>query len=208
MSTRAESGRLFFALVPPADLRAELAELTDAVLAGDARGQDFRAVPAEDIHLTVLFVGRLFEPAPEELGRAFAQRALGLAAPTVRVHGTGAFPDERRARVLWFGVEEELGSLSALRDAVVDAARSAGWREDSREAGQPFRGHVTVARARARRGERAPAMPRSFLDVKLDRPWTPDALVLLESRLERVRDRYRRVASAALLAARPPDIGR
>ncbi len=187
--------RVFFGLVPPADLQAELRELAESAITNDPRGEAFRLVAAEEVHVTLLFLGAIPDAEVSVLERAFLARTPGLDAPRLRIHGTGAFPNARRARVLWLGIHEERGSLQGLHDVLVEVAGETSWQPDPRERALPFHAHLTVARARA--GRRA-ALPASFASLAPDRAWNPDSIVLLESRLERHTERYQVLARADL----------
>ena len=72
---------------------------------------------------------------------------------TVDVRGVGAYPSVRKASVIWVGVEDGAGHLGGVARAVEEVAAALGLGE--RET-RPFRGHVTVGRAKggvdARRG--------------------------------------------------------
>lgn len=96
--------RLFVALVPPADVLAEIAE-------GFARYRrewtDLRWMPREQWHVTLAFLGEvddaLLGPLEERLSRAVSRHD----AMTMAFTGTGAFPSPARARVFWTGLTED-----------------------------------------------------------------------------------------------------
>ena len=135
-----------------------------------------------------------------ELERAFSERTRALRAPELSIRGTGAFPDSRNARILWLGIHDERGALEPMHRGLVEAALTTSWRPDARERERPFHAHLTVARARG--GHGAPP-PRSFTGLAVERPWRPDAIVLLESRLERASERYQKHVRVALCADLP-----
>jgi 2'-5' RNA ligase len=148
------------------------------------RSAGFRIVPADEIHLTLRFLG----PTPEEeIPRLveFLRRTIApFRRPGIRVAGTGAFPDERSARVLWAGIDDPGHRLPHLAAAVGES--------------KPYTPHLTVARCR---GVRA---PESFLDLELDLPWTPDEVVLVESRPGSAGpDRFPRIESFRLSSDSP-----
>lgn len=125
--------RLFVALVPPAPVQAGLAALA-APLAGG------RWTPAENLHLTLRFIG---ETAPEK------QDAFAAALARVRVEpfvlptgGVGLFPSRGPARVLWAGVGSGHTRLYQLRKQVDEALLAV----DSGLAMPGFHPHFTIAR--------------------------------------------------------------
>ncbi len=127
-------GRLFAAVVPPPELVVALADqLSPISLPG-------RPVPPANWHITLRFVGRVDEVTYERWLGALDE--ISSEACRVSVQGLGAFPQPRRATVLWAGVES--AGLGDLAEAVEEAAQRAGIAAEER----PFRPHLTLARVR------------------------------------------------------------
>ena len=106
------TARLFVALAPAPAVRAELGALADS-LAG------VRWTPAENLHLTLRFIG---ETPPEKqaaivtaLDRVSVQRFI------LPVAGVGVFPSRGPAKVLWAGVGTGHTRLYQLRKQVDEA---------------------------------------------------------------------------------------
>ena len=118
------------------EVKRELAQLGAAV----------RWVRDDNLHVTVKFLGSVAEDALDAL-RARLRDALHATAPmAASVRGLGAFPDLRRARVVWAGVEcAPLPALAALADG---AAARIGVLPETR----PFRAHLTLGRVNGTRG--------------------------------------------------------
>lgn len=137
--------RGFVAVLLPDGVRARLAA-TAAELRARAPGLTW--VRADNLHLTLRFLGEI-EPAALERVREAVAVAVTVVAPfTVEVGGLGGFPSGRAPRVVWAGVVaggEELGALHAALEAALVARGIPG--ED-----RAFHAHVTLARARDRRG--------------------------------------------------------
>lgn len=123
--------RAFVGIALPEDAASALA----AAQAGLPSG---RAVPRENFHVTLAFLGERPEPVVEEAHHALA----ALAAPgfALRIEGLGMFGGAR-PRVLFATLAPEPG-LAHLRRKVLRAVREAGI-EIARER---FRPHVTLAR--------------------------------------------------------------
>ncbi len=158
--------RLFFALWPEPDCRDALVEARDA---GPApRG---RVIPAERLHLTLVFLGAT---AAERLGelRAIA-RAQEHPGFTMLLDRAGHFGG--RPGCGWIGPLDPPPPLLALQESLQQSLLSAGWRLDSRD----FVPHVTL-----RRGG-AVVPPVSPIR------WPVKDFVLAESRREGRRLRYR-----------------
>jgi RNA 2',3'-cyclic 3'-phosphodiesterase len=137
--------RAFVAVLLPDDVRARLAAVGDE-LRGRVPGLAW--VRAENLHLTLRFLGNV-EPAA--LGRV--REAVAAAASTVppfrvSLEGLGGFPAGRSPRVVWAGVGAGGGDLEALHAALESALVARGIPGE----GRGFHPHVTLARARDRRG--------------------------------------------------------
>ncbi len=102
---------------------------------------------AEHLHLTLKFLGDTEEGLVPEIVAAMREASLGVAPFTIRVRGTGAFPNLSRPAVVWVGIEggEPLGRMAKTIDEHVAAL---GF-ERERRAWSP---HVTLARVRGSRG--------------------------------------------------------
>ncbi|HET9582179.1 MAG TPA: RNA 2',3'-cyclic phosphodiesterase [Gemmatimonadota bacterium] len=151
--------RAFVALPCPSRLRAALAEALEEWRRTEA---SVRWSRPEGFHLTLRFLGD--DAGPDRLDRLAA--ALGRTASatpplTVRPGATGAFPGWGRPRILWLGLEDG-GGLAPLAAAVEEAARGAGFAEESR----PFTAHLTLGRARGFR-------PAASI-VEAVQGWRPD----------------------------------
>lgn len=95
------------------------------------------------LHLTLKFIGE----ATEDTARAIAD-AIGVVAQSHPLFGmhiseVGAFPNFRRARVVWMGIERE-PRLELLHHDVEVACERLGFEVE----GRPFRPHLTLARVR------------------------------------------------------------
>lgn len=134
---------------------------------------------AENLHVTVKFLGQVAEERIGELGMALARAAATVPRFDVEVRGMGAFPSARKASVIWVGVEatDTEGRLARVAEAVEGAALELGIGE--RET-RPFRAHVTVGRAKG--GVDARAALARFADRSFGK-MTIEELHLYESRL-------------------------
>jgi 2'-5' RNA ligase len=131
--------RSFLAFELPADIK----NTVDRV-AGEVRrsGLNVRWVKAENIHLTVVFLGNVNVQEVEAVGKA-AEEICGQYGPfDISLGGMGCFPNSRRPRVLWLGVEGDLERLSSFRDALQKNLEPFGVKAEKR----PFSPHLTLGR--------------------------------------------------------------
>ena len=119
----------------------ELPETDRAMLAGlDPRIKGLRWLPAEQLHLTMSFLGDVEADAEKRLRDALADVHVG--AFFLPVEGVGAFGGARPS-IVWAGVGKGHPHLFALHKHIQDAALHAGLEPDLR----PFHPHITLGRA-------------------------------------------------------------
>jgi 2'-5' RNA ligase len=120
----------------------ELPTSTRAMLHGiDPRIKGLRWLPAEQLHLTMSFLGNVGAEGEERLREALAQ--VQVPPFFLPVAGVGAFGGERPS-VVWAGVGQGHPHLFALHHHIQDAVLHAGLEADLK----PFHPHITLGRAR------------------------------------------------------------
>jgi 2'-5' RNA ligase len=125
--------RVFFALVPPSAISAALAELGRE----RARRLHGRPVPAENIHLTLAFVGAWPRTRLDAL--LAAGGALNADAMRVMLDRQGGF---RRSGVAWVAPSSAPVALGMLANSLAGNLRANGVSYDDK----PFHAHLTIAR--------------------------------------------------------------
>lgn len=144
-TAKPETVRLFAALDIPDHVREGLAawsasELTDPAL---------RPVAAENLHMTLVFLGRIgFGPLAEVVNEV-----VNLPAQPVRVQFASAVtPKPARRPAIW-ALEAESPAASQLHAHLSNELSISGlYKPEDR----PFWAHLTVARTRTERGKRRP----------------------------------------------------
>jgi RNA 2',3'-cyclic 3'-phosphodiesterase len=129
--------RLFVALQIPEQLRLELAARTREFA---SLAPKLKWVRAENLHVTLKFIGHVpDEKLQPVLG---ALESVHMCAFAVHLRGLGFFPDEKRPRVFWMGIEAP-PALGELASGIDQALGTAGFPLESR----PFSAHLTLARS-------------------------------------------------------------
>lgn len=165
--------RLFFALWPDPHCREALTQARDA--GPKPRG---RAIPAERLHLTLVFLGAT---EPDRLATVLTiAQAQAQPGFTLMLDRAGHFGG--RPGCGWIGPADPPQALLALQERLQQSLESGGWRLDFR----PFVPHVSL-----RRGGTV-ASPVSPIR------WAVQDFVLAESRREGKRLRYRILQRFAL----------
>jgi 2'-5' RNA ligase len=97
-------------------------------------------------HVTLKFIGWVRREASAAIADALARAvAAAKVAPfTFRTQRLGAFPNPDKASVVWAGIEDRSGGLSALAAAIDRELEAVGVAKDKRA----FHPHVTLGRLR------------------------------------------------------------
>ena len=141
--------RLFVAIELPAELRRLLEERSNT-LSSLIHSDIIRWVRPEGIHLTLKFLGDVSSEKLEAVKEVISTVGPHFSPFEYSVGGLGCFPNMRRLRVLWVGVEERSGSLQALQAEIERGYQTLGFEKERR----PFHPHLTLGRVR--RGARHP----------------------------------------------------
>ncbi len=149
-----------------------------------------RWVNPAGIHLTLAFLGELDD---EQLAQAIAatEAAASSAPPfTYRLTHPGVFGSSRSPRVLWMGIEDQLGRLNQLQRTLNRQLEQHGFAVEKR----PFSPHLTLARIKAPlTPDEQQVLQRLLADPRLSRPSPPyhvNALAVMKSELARTGARY------------------
>ena len=162
---RAPARRLFFALWPTEEERRALSAASAAVVAASGG----RAVPEQNLHVTLVFLGQVLVSRTTELAALARRVAAGgahTAMPLALQFEKLAY--WREPQILCAQTTDAAAPAAALAAALQGAAGAAGFLPDLK----PFRAHVTVAR----KVVRAPAST-GLPNVR----WTCAAFALVQS---------------------------
>lgn len=183
--------RLFLALeLPPAT-----AEALHAAIA-PLRGlqPELAWAPVHKLHLTLKFLGEGDDARQSSLVQVVDRVAERYRPFDLAVGSVGAFPNFRRPRVVWMGVDAE-ARLELLHHDVEIAAADVGYELE----GRPFRPHITLARVREpMSADRARAFARVARGISYSSSPCVDQLTLFDSATGGSGAPYRRLHAATL----------
>ena len=131
------------AIFPPQEVREALFHAAQNL----PTSRDFRLVSQEKIHLTLKFLGDVAEEDLDTREKALQPISEGHDPVEVSTSGFGAFPSEKKARILWTGIDQGSEHLRTVADTVESLLAPAGFERENR----PYVPHLTLGRARARR---------------------------------------------------------
>ena len=135
------SVRTFVAVELDEELKGNLAQLQRR-LRDRVAPRSVRWVRPEGIHLTLKFLGDTSTAKVDEVKAALTEAAFEVEPFTFTVEGLGCFPNARRPRVLWVGLQEPSGALHRLREAVEAHVAPLGFPTERRS----FHPHLTLGR--------------------------------------------------------------
>ena len=175
---------MFCAIELPEELRtraaAHIATLRN--VAHDARVSWQRA---ENLHLTLKFLGEIARIRVAALSKA-ASRATEQSQPfRLTIEGAGSFPPRGLPRVLWLGILGSTGALAGLQTHLEEECSVEGFPREER----PFSPHLTIARIRAPQGARSIASSHQAMGFEATE-FPVKEIVVMRSELGPVGSRY------------------
>ena len=150
------------------------------------------------LHLTLKFLGAQSDEVLEPLSSSMSGVASKHRTFRMRVAEIGAFPNFRRARVVWMGVDRD-PRLEFLHHDVELACERLGFELE----GRPFRTHLTLARVKDRTDiEELRLLSRAGKKVDFEAETVVRSIDLMRSNLDRATaesgGRYQRLHVATL----------
>lgn len=192
--------RLFVAIELTDEVREALTEVQSA-LGRTAEG--VRWVRAEQLHLTVKFLGETPDAEVARAAEAVARSAARAKPFEMGLTDSGCFPPRGPVRIVWAGMHDPSGSLLECVNAVEEEMEGIGFPRESR----PFSPHITIGRARE--GRSSDGTRSAVEGVKMERVGQlVNELTLMSSVLSPKGPSYSVVSRARLGAAANPPSGR
>lgn len=183
--------RLFLAINLPADVRRDIVAATSAMR--DC-APELGWVDETRLHLTLKFLDDQPPATADALKMATARVAERHRELNMHLGGIGAFPNFRRSRIVWMGVEQD-PRLELLHHDIEVACEALGFDVD----GRPFHPHLTLARVKhPLPDERVRALTDAAREVDYGVDVAVQSLDLMSSQLGPGGSQYSTIASAPL----------
>ncbi len=144
--------RAFVAVEIPEPGRRALAELVRRLSDVEEPVKWVRGAGPATFHATLKFLGEVEDARAGAVVAAIEAAAAPIRPLKVELRGVGAFPSERRPRVVFAGLVEPTGDLARLAGAVESALEAEGFERE----GRPFDPHVTIGRVKEAHPRRRP----------------------------------------------------
>lgn len=134
--------RTFIAVLLDDAVRRRVTALRDELA---SLAPDVKWVEPENLHVTMLFLGEVDALEVVDVCRAVREVCGQYPPLELTLAGVGCFPNERRPKVFWAGIDQGREALIALHHALeAPLLRLGAYRREERE----FTPHVTLGRAR------------------------------------------------------------
>ena len=131
--------RTFIAIALPGSIQQKLDQVAHSLK--NEQTQAVRWVTGKNIHLTLKFLGEVEDTKIEAINQAIKWASQNVHPFELSAGGVGTFPNLRRPRVIWVGVQApaDLGELAA---AIDKGTQPLGFPGEDR----PFSPHLTLGR--------------------------------------------------------------
>jgi 2'-5' RNA ligase len=140
------SMRTFIAIELPAPVCRRIAQQQRTLaqhLRAARANQVIRWTAADNLHLTLRFLGETDEVQRARIHEGLAAAASGHAPLRLAVSELGCFPSFRRPSIVWLGFLGDVRRLAQLHIQIEAAAQAAGFAAEERA----FTPHLTIGRA-------------------------------------------------------------
>jgi RNA 2',3'-cyclic 3'-phosphodiesterase len=181
--------RLFVAVNLPDSVRRAI---EDASAALRQAAPSVRWLQPDNFHITLKFLGSV---ADERITAVRAAMEAAAHSPqfAMTVRGAGAFPNFRRPRVYWVGVDDD-NSLARLQLEVERTIAPLGFPTEAR----PFHPHITIGRVNEVPAPELRAVETASNDFHYESKVLVKSIELMESKLSPKGARYEAIQSVAL----------
>ena len=138
-----EAFRAFIAIDLPESIKSFLSEAQEAL---KLYGFRVKWVRPQSIHLTLKFLGDIATADTDKIAKAMTLAARGCPIVSLTAKGIGVFPNVRRPRVIWAGLNGQLETLVNLQQTLDAHLSVLGFARDTRA----FKSHLTLGRVKGK----------------------------------------------------------
>jgi RNA 2',3'-cyclic 3'-phosphodiesterase len=150
--------RAFIAVEIPPGIHQAIEKKTASIRAA-LNASLVRWIPAENVHLTLKFLGDVSPANLEMLEQMLSMEVSQHRAFEMEFGGLGAFPNSKRPRVIWIGIQAPAG-LAALHHGIEAATATLGYPDEQRL----FSPHLTIGRVKQNVGSAGMQQIRTALE--------------------------------------------
>ncbi|MBN2413803.1 RNA 2',3'-cyclic phosphodiesterase [candidate division KSB1 bacterium] len=137
--------RTFICFEIPVPIKERIVKLQNELR---SLGRGVRWVNPDGIHLTLKFLGDVQEKDIVKIAEAVKTSVNGFMPVKIKIANTGAFPNFKRPRVIWIGVEEPTGQLVEIHRVIEQELEKLEYEKENRN----FSPHLTLGRIKSSDG--------------------------------------------------------
>lgn len=152
--------RMFAGIALPDAVRDRCATVAERLRSA---GLDARYENPAKFHLTLAFLGNVLDARVPEVERALSTVASRMPPFALALDRIGAFPSERRPRIIWIGCRAQNPLYRRLAETMRAAYRELGFTFDDDAIA-----HVTIARVKGGLHRPVPMLDLSPIHVAVD----------------------------------------
>jgi RNA 2',3'-cyclic 3'-phosphodiesterase len=141
----------------------------------DRHKEILKFTPKENLHITLNFLGDVFEEKIPEAVKAVEEAAASHDAFFASASGISCFGSPKYARVIWAGIDRHSLKVSALYESLKINLEAAGFEQEKRA----YTPHITIARCKE-----GVNIARILPDIKFDFKIKVSKITLFKSTLE------------------------
>ena len=108
-------------------------------------GADVKWVAAQNIHLTLKFLGEIDEEKSVKIAGIIEEIAQGSKKFQISLSSLGAFPKKEFPRVIWVAIDKGDKEIKIFAKALEEKIEKIGIPKEDR----PFSSHITIGRVRS-----------------------------------------------------------
>lgn len=192
MEKTADSIRTFIGIPLPEDVVADIAASVAALRRDYFETAKWIAPSA--MHITLKFLGDVPENQLPAITDAMHAAAVNIESYRLQPHGFGAFPNQRRPRILWVGTLSPPSSHHRMFNQLETQLHHLGFEPEKR----PHSPHITVARIKSKK--QIPWPPENFYVNLFDNysDFCVNSIVLFKSTLSPQGAKYSRLHETPL----------
>ena len=135
--------RCFISIEIPETIKISVLDIIDRLRQS---GADVKWASDENIHITLQFLGETDEALVPAIKGALDKILATYSPFYIKIAEVGCFPDGRRPRVIWVGMEESQTMIKLHKDIVTEMVKF-GYKKEERG----FTPHITVGRVKSNR---------------------------------------------------------
>jgi 2'-5' RNA ligase len=188
--------RSFIAIDLPQETREKLAVIQEQLKQSRA---GVRWVKPAGIHLTLKFLGNILPAQVDDIAVAAGQLVKDASPLTLCAGGMGGFPNHRKPRVIWVGLQGEVERLTNIQAGLEKALEPLGFARE----GRGFSPHLTIGRVKDRHRLQPLIDAMSTLELPEFNSFDADEIILYKSELRPTGAIYTKLHRMPLAAPAP-----